>query len=87
MNLKMSGVHAFGAYCKAEYLQCIGTILGLAGAFTVSQNASYSKWGWAAFLMSNCCFIAMARSKRLWGFLTLQVGFTYTSINGLIRFF
>jgi len=68
-------------------MQVLGTVFGLAGALLVSQNSANSKWGWVAFLASNVFLIAMATRKKLWVFCMLQLGFSYTSINGILNFF
>ncbi|MFZ3139101.1 MAG: hypothetical protein WA147_00530 [Polaromonas sp.] len=75
------------AYARQEPLECIGALSGALGALLLSQNASYSKWGWISFLLSNVCLILMARKKRLYGLWLVQIYFSYTSLNGIFNYF
>lgn len=64
-----------------------GSLLGLLGAFLLALNSRISRWGWAAFLVSNVLLVVLAVSISRWGLLTMQVGFLGTSILGLWRTF
>jgi hypothetical protein len=44
-----------------------------------------SKWGWVAFLVANLALIAFSYRARTWGLLTQQLGFTVTSVLGILR--
>ncbi len=70
-----------------QIIEWSGAFLGIAGALALSWNASWSKWGWVGFLASNLFLIALAIHKRMWGFLMMQLVFTYTSINGIVHYF
>ncbi|NNM65092.1 MAG: hypothetical protein HKL99_10840 [Burkholderiales bacterium] len=73
-----------GRFVAVEWL---GAVFGAAGALVLSWDASWSKWGWAGFLVSNMFLIALGIRKRLWGFLLMQIVFLYTSINGIAHYF
>lgn len=66
-------------------LQWAGAVVGLVGAFLLALNTSVSRWGWLAFLGSNILILLFTGSVGLWGFFTMQVGFTATSVLGLWR--
>lgn len=68
-------------------LEWAGAITGLLGSTLLAANATWSGWGFAAYLVSNACWIAFAVHKRAWGLLTMQAGFTATSIAGIWRWF
>lgn len=74
-------------YARREPLECIGALSGAIGALLLSQNASYSKWGWVSFLLSNLCLILMSRKKRLHGLWLVQIYFSYTSLMGIYNYF
>lgn len=62
-----------------------GAIIGLLGAALLAACVSFSRWGWAAFLLANCFFIAWALRIDAHGLLVQQVGFMLTSLLGLYR--
>jgi len=72
---------------QAQIIEWIGAFLGMAGALALSWNVPWSKWGWVGFLASNLFLIALAIRKRMWGFLMMQLVYTYTSINGIVHYF
>ncbi|MHB0927748.1 MAG: hypothetical protein ACYC3W_02335 [Candidatus Nanopelagicales bacterium] len=80
-------VHAKARRELVQIIEWIGAFLGMAGALALSWNVSWSKWGWVGFLASNLFLIALAIHKRMWGFLMMQLVFTYTSINGIVHYF
>lgn len=82
-----SATKAVIEYCKKEPLECLGALLGGLGAFLLSQNQNYSRFGWVAFLLSNLCLIRVARQKNMHGLLLVQMYFTFTSLNGLSHYF
>ena len=62
-----------------------GSILGLIGAFLLATNSRFSKYGWIFFLLANFAMLAFALSISAWGLLIQQIGFTATSVLGIIR--
>lgn len=68
-----------------KIVEWVGSILGLAGAFLLAFNNSISGWGFVAFLLSNLCWIVFAVRQRAWGLLTMQAGFTASSVLGIVR--
>lgn len=75
------------AYARQEPLECIGAFSGAVGALLLSHNASYSKWGWICFLLSNVFMILVSKRKRMYGLWLLQIYFAYTSLNGILNYF
>lgn len=67
-----------------EWLACL---TGLIGAFLLASNNRSSKWGFVAFLASNALWIAYGISIQAWGLITMQVGFTATSLIGIAKWF
>ena len=63
----------------------VGSILGLIGAALLALNFEYSGYGWFAFLASNVAWIAYGLRTKTRSLLTMQLGFTLTSIIGLYR--
>ena len=92
MNTASTSPESVIVYTKArrdlvQIIEWIGAFLGMAGALALSWNVPWSKWGWVGFLASNLFLIALAIYKRMWGFLMMQLVFTYTSINGIVHYF
>ena len=75
------------SYCKKEPAECLGALFGAIGAMMLSQNQDYSKYGWLAFLVSNMMLIHVAKTKKMYGLLMVQLYFSYTSLNGIINYF
>lgn len=67
-----------------EWLACFA---GLLGASLLALNNRYSRWGFVAFLASNCLWIAYGYYNQAWGLVVMQIGFTVTSTVGIIRWF
>lgn len=63
----------------AEWLGCL---FGLAGAFVLAMNASYSGWGFVLFLLSNGFMITYGLITKARGIILMQLGFTATSAIG-----
>ena len=72
---------------KARKYEYTGSILGLLGAALLAMNISVSEWGWVVFLVSNMSFIKFSMANRLRGVLLMNVGFTATSVMGIVRGF
>lgn len=62
-----------------------GSFFGLAGAGVLSINTGFSGWGWAFFLASNACLIPYLLQTRQRHMLLMQIGFTLTSLTGIVR--
>lgn len=65
----------------------VGSLTGLLGAILLAANASWSRWGWAAFLVSNVAWISFGVQTRTWSLVLMQAGFMATSMTGLYRWF
>lgn len=66
-------------------IEWIGSILGLIGAALLATNSSISGYGFVAFLLSNFCWAYFGYKTRAFGLLTMQAGFTLTSVVGIVR--
>ncbi len=62
-----------------------GTLTGLLGALLLSLNTELSGYGFIFFLLSNIAWICFALRTRSYGLLTQQIGFSATSILGVVR--
>ena len=51
----------------------------------LALNTPLSKWGWVAFLVAKVALSAFSYRARTWGLLTQQLGFTVTSVLGILR--
>lgn len=70
---------------KTKTVEWIGSILGLVGATLLATNSPVSGYGFVAFLVSNFCWIYFGYKTRAHGLLTMQAGFTLTSLVGIAR--
>lgn len=77
----MQGAKPFGDY----RLDWIGSALGLAGAALLAANTTGSEYGWLLFLLSNVAWIVYGIGEKTWSLVTMQVGFTGTSMLGIVR--
>lgn len=68
-----------------DVIEWAGSGLGLIGAFILALNLPISGYGFVAFLVSNLFWITWAFRKRAYGLLTMQAGFTLTSVLGIAR--
>ncbi len=68
-----------------EVLQWSGAVLGLSGAALLALNVRISPWGWVLFLASNAAWIAFGLLAAVPGLVTMQAGFTLTSLLGTWR--
>lgn len=66
-------------------IEWIGSILALVGSGLLASNTKLSVWGFAVYLVSNCCWIAYAIATNAHGMLFMQCGFLATSIFGIYR--
>jgi hypothetical protein len=68
-----------------DYLEWIGALSGLLGAFLLATHTNVSKYGWVAFLAANIALIGFAIGIDRYGLLLQQCGFMATSLLGLYR--
>jgi nicotinamide riboside transporter PnuC len=69
----------------ANYLEWIGCVAGLLGAFLLATNTHISRYGWLAFIVANIALIAFSIDIGRFGLLLQQLGFTATSLLGIYR--
>jgi hypothetical protein len=67
------------------YLEWMGSITGLIGAFLLATHTRFSGWGFIAFLVSNFAWIGFALLQGISSILLMQAGFTATSLLGIYR--
>lgn len=70
---------------QQKLIEWTGSVLGLIGAFLLAINTAISGWGFVAFLLSNLCWALFALRQKSWGLLTMQVGFSASSVLGIVR--
>jgi hypothetical protein len=68
-----------------DYLEWIGALSGLLGAFLLATHTNISRYGWVAFLAANIALIGFAIGIERYGLLLQQVGFMATSLLGMYR--
>ncbi len=68
-----------------NFLEAIGAVAGLLGAFLLATHTNVSRYGWIAFLLANLALIGFAIGIERYWLLAQQVGFTATSLLGLSR--
>lgn len=71
---------SFSKQC-AEWIGCL---TGLSGAALLAAHLPISGWGFALFLISNACMFLYGYLVKARGFMLMQVGFTATSILGIV---
>lgn len=64
-----------------------GSITGLLGSALLATNSQYSGYGFIAFLASNIFWIYFSYKTKTHSLLTMQAGFTLTSVVGIARWF
>lgn len=77
----------FGPWEPIRWFELAGAIAGLLGSNLLASNNAHSKYGWVAFLVSNGCIGTYAILAGAPFLLLMQVGFTYTSLKGVRRWF
>jgi len=73
------------ARLKTVHAEWIGAITGLLGALLLSLNVSVSGYGFILFLASNVAWVIYSLRRRTYGLLAQQLGFSATSIIGIVR--
>jgi hypothetical protein len=68
-----------------DYLEWIGAISGLVGAFLLATHTHISRYGWVAFLAANIALIGFSIGIGRNGLLLQQIGFMATSLLGIYR--
>lgn len=71
----------------AKVVEWSGAILGLTGSLLLALRLDISGYGFLAFLVSNVCWLYFGVRNRAWGLVTMQAGFTATSLMGLYNWF
>ena len=66
-------------------LETIGCVTGLAGSALLALRTRYSGYGFVAFLASNLAWMGYGVQTNAWGLVTMQAGFTVTTVLGLWR--
>jgi len=70
-------------YSVKTILEWSGCALGLSGSLLLALHIPLSGLGFGLFLISNLCWAVYAIKQRAFGLLTMQTGFTATSLLGL----
>lgn len=68
-----------------DWLEWLGSVISLIGAFLLAINISWSRYGWVAFLIANFVMIGWGLTIHAHGFVMQQLGFTITSLIGIYR--
>lgn len=66
-----------------KFIEWSGAVMGLLGSVMLALKLDISGYGFVAFLISNLCWLAFGFKTRAWGLVTMQAGFTLTSLMGL----
>jgi hypothetical protein len=72
---------------NAKVVEWTGAILGMLGSLMLALNVSISGYGFIVFLTSNVCWLVFGIRNRAWGLVTMQIGFTMTSMTGIYNWF
>jgi hypothetical protein len=70
-----------------KVVEWTGAILGILGSLLLALKVPVSGYGFVAFLTSNVFWLGYGVRTRAWGMVTMQVGFTFTSITGIYNWF
>lgn len=66
-----------------DVAEMMGATNGLIGAYLLAFKTRYTKFGWIAYLLSNCCWLVFAiLLQRNW-LLVQTIGFTVSSLIGI----
>lgn len=68
-----------------DWLEWIGSLLGLVGTFLLASHSRVSRYGWFVFLWANIAMIGFALGIHRYGILVQQLGFMITSLIGIYR--
>ncbi|CAB5514258.1 hypothetical protein LMG26857_03316 [Achromobacter anxifer] len=86
----MAGSEQAAAICYSRpravvAIEWAGCVTGLFGSYLVAANVSVSGFGFVAFLASNMLFLAYGIKTKAWGIVTMQMGYTGSSVMGIMR--
>lgn len=70
---------------KTKLVEWGGTLTGLVGAGLLALHLPISGYGFILFLCSNVCWLCFGLQTRAWGMVTMQLGYTVTSVLGVVR--
>ncbi|MBU9200403.1 hypothetical protein KTD31_03420 [Burkholderia multivorans] len=70
-----------------KLVEWTGAILGLLGSLLLALKLDVSGWGFIAFLVSNLFWLAYGFKNRAWGLVTMQLGYSVTSLMGIYNWF
>lgn len=69
-----------------KLIEWVAAAFGILGAGLLAINQpTISGYGFVAFLLSNALWIGWGLRQRAYGLLTMQAGFTITSVLGIYR--
>lgn len=68
-----------------DFLEWVGSLSGLAGAFLLATHSRVSRYGWLAFLIANLAMLGFALGIQRYGLFMQQLGFMGTSLLGIHR--
>lgn len=67
-----------------NWLEWSGAATGLYGAFLLARNGENARYGWYFFLAANAFVITFSLQQWHMGLLVQQLGFTCTSLYGIV---
>ncbi len=70
-----------------QWIDWIGSALGLLGAYLLAFRMPASRYGWISFFAANLAYIVMAHQLGVMGLFAQQMGFLGSSAIGIYRHF
>lgn len=70
---------------SAKTIEWAGALTGLVGSALLAVHTTLSGYGFLLFLTSNFFWLWFGLKTRAWGMVTMQLGFTVTSVVGVFR--
>jgi hypothetical protein len=70
---------------KTKSVEWLGAMTGIVGSALLALHLSISGWGFVLFLTSNLFWLWFGLRTRAWGMVTMQLGYTLTSVVGIVR--
>ncbi|MEX3984146.1 hypothetical protein AB4Y45_34905 [Paraburkholderia sp. EG287A] len=70
---------------KTKIVEWGGAVTGLVGASLLAMRLPISGYGFILFLCSNLLWLWFGLRTRAWGMVTMQLGYTVTSVVGVVR--
>jgi len=68
-----------------KVLEWSGSVIALLGSFLIATHGTWADYGFLAYLVSNACLIVFFAQQKLYGVLTMQLGFTVSSLYGILN--